>query len=128
MIGSNRVSRCLNPLALRGIGIFIGLTLAYGTSSTGFNFIIAGAIDLVKGEMRKYQGRPGPYSDRPIKIRARTSPVGRDPAHRGGIRTAKDIADLMRAEQARFERFALRHPELLQASTSPAPQLPPWPP
>ena len=58
----------------------MGLTLAYGTSSTGFNVMIAGAVGLVKEETRKFQGRPGPYTDRPIRMRARTSPVGRDPA------------------------------------------------
>ncbi|MCH8979850.1 MAG: hypothetical protein IH945_11505 [Armatimonadetes bacterium] len=123
-----RARRGMNAVALRGIGIVIGLTLAYGTGSTGFNFMIAGAVDLVKGEMKKFQGRPGPYSDPRTQPRPRTSPVGRDPIHRGGVRTAKDVADLVRAEQARLERFNERRPENLLASTSPVPQLPPLPP
>ena len=131
MIGSKRVSRCLNRLAFRSFGIVLATFLAYGTSLTGFNFLINGSIELVKAEiarLEKYQGRPAPYSDRPIKMRARTSSVGRTPYYRGGIKNQADIAELMRAEQARFERFAVRHQELLQASTSPVPQMPPQPP
>ncbi len=124
MIGSKRVSRCLNRLAFRSFGIVLATFLAYGTSLTGFNFLINGSIELVKEEMRKFQGRPGPYSDRPIKMRARTSSVGRTPHYRGGIKNQANLAELMRAEQARLERFSLRHPGNLLANMNPAPQFP----
>jgi len=82
----------------RLVSITLVLSLAYSSGSAGFNGALLAAADFAQ---RAFQGRVGPFTDRPLPAYRGVNP-SRDPATRGGLWNARTKAAAAQSRMARL--------------------------